>query len=195
MAAPTPPMASTFGLTPALCSYKEFYSNVDNDPYNGNYNSLLTPYITNIAGGATHTPMQVAEMVYSASQHHLPTAFLVVGEDSRLHAYHRVTKFSPRLGLPATIWDGEAFATSGDLFRNSPVAVDWDNNRFHQTAGNIQVPLAATIDTAIADATLAAPVTMFGPYAASDAGSEPVRGRMCCFLPPKYVGIWCYVGM
>ena len=86
MAAPTPPTATMFGLTPSNCSYQYFYLDAANDPYNGSYNALLTPYITNIAGGATHTPVQVANLVFSAAQYHLPTAFLVVGDNNCLHA-------------------------------------------------------------------------------------------------------------
>ena len=157
MAAPIPPL----GVPLANCSYRDFYSTASNDPYNGSYNALLTPYITNIHGGAAQTPTEVADMVYNSVHHHLPTAFIIVGTDNKIHAFHRASKFLPRTGLPPTAWDNRGFVTSGDLFNNSPTTVEWDNTRFHQTGGNLQVPLPDTIDNALAAATPAAPVNLF----------------------------------
>ena len=84
MAAPILPP----GIPTANCLYRNFYSDASNNPYNGVYNALLTPYITNITSVAAHTPTEVADLIYNSVQHHLPTAFIIVGNDSNIHAFH-----------------------------------------------------------------------------------------------------------
>eukprot|EP00979_Chaetoceros_neogracilis_P014842 scaffold4934_cov145-Chaetoceros_neogracile.AAC.1 len=62
--------------------------------------------------------------------------------------------------------------------------VVWEPEYFHQVNGQIRVGTAATIDTALAGD----PDAIFlGPYDDADAGTELIRVRRTCYVPPSYV--------
>ena len=67
---------------------------------------------------------------------------------------------------------------------NQSVQVNWDPAYFNRaTAVRVLTP-PATITTQLTAADLAD--RFLGPHADLDAGTEVIRTRVCCFLPPKY---------
>ena len=104
--------------------------------------------------------------------------------DDRLHVYLQADKFHPRLGLPATPWDDLIYAQKGDLYRNQAVLVEWKSDYFRQINQQLLVPTAATIDTVLAAHPEA---ELLGPYAQAEAGTEIIKVRRTCFVPPRYV--------
>jgi len=70
---------------------------------------------------------------------------------------------------------------------NQSVQVNWDPAYFNRatvvrmiTPDNITTQLTA-VETA---------VRFLGPPADQDGGTEVIRTRVCCFLPPKYVPLF-----
>jgi hypothetical protein len=58
-------------------------------------------------------------------------------------AYHRLSRFAPRMGLAPTPWDTLGFAFLGDIIQGlAPPTVLWDNNYFH-TVNQTRVPTIA----------------------------------------------------
>ena len=185
-AQPVAPGLAPAGGTPA--SYRSFYNDIANDPFNGIYRPVLAPYDIPLVGLATQ-PAQIATQVYNASAHGTPTAFMVMAPTGMIHLYHKLSRFEPRLGQPATQWDDQGFANSGELFHNQPILVNWSNDHFHLVPVQIRAPTADTIDAAIAGMDPAAPVEYLGPYADGDAGTDVIRVRRSVYVPSKYVHI------
>jgi hypothetical protein len=79
------------------------------------------------------------------------------------------------------------FAQKGDLHRNQAVLVEWKADYFHQLPQQILVPTPVTIDTVYATQPEA---TMLGPYAQGEPGTELIKVRRTCFVPPKYVPLF-----
>jgi hypothetical protein len=102
----------------------------------------------------------------------------------KLHAYLQADKFHARMGLPATPWDDLIFAQKGDLHRNQAVIIEWKADYFRQLNQQLLVPTTVTID-----ATLAAQpeLELLGPYAQAEDGTELIKVRRTCFIPPRYV--------
>jgi hypothetical protein len=104
-----------------------------------------------------------------------------------LHVYLQADKFHPRLGLPATPWDDLVYAQKGDLHRNQAVLIEWKAEYFRQLTQQILVPTAATIDTVFAAQPEA---EVLGPFAQDEAGTELIKVRRTCFVPPRYVPLF-----
>jgi hypothetical protein len=79
------------------------------------------------------------------------------------------------------------FAQKGDLHRNQAVLVEWKADYFHQLPQQILVPTPVTIDTVFAAEPAA---TLLGPYAQGEQGTELIKVRRTCFVPPKYVPLF-----
>jgi hypothetical protein len=104
-----------------------------------------------------------------------------------LHIYLQADKYHTRLGLPATPWDDQIYAQKGELHRNQAILVEWKSDYFHQLNQQILAPTAATIDTTLA----AQPELAFlGPYAQGEPGTELIKVRRTCFVPPRYVPLF-----
>jgi len=174
--------------TPARnCSYSDFFANPANDPFQNNYTRILAPYHIPLAGNDFLTPVQVQRLVLDCQQTNsrIPTAFLLLHPDGLLHCYVQVDSFAPRAGLPPTPWDNQLFAQKGELLPdNSMTIIQWPGQSFHLLQRQIRVGSIATIDESI----LAAPnENMLGPYNDNDDGTELVRVRRTCYVPPSFV--------
>lgn len=169
---------------PVRASYLDLFSDATKDVFQGEYDAVMAPYdvpLQNVP--AAHSPDQIRTLVVGARTQRVPTAFLLL-HDNRIHVYLQIDKFHTRLGLPATAWDDRLFAQKGDLYRNQAVLVEWKSDYFHQLTQQVIVPTPATIDTVLA----AQPeVDYLGPYAQGEAGTELIKLRRTCFVPPKYV--------
>jgi hypothetical protein len=165
----------------------DFFSDASKDAFQGQYAAAMAPYDVPLQNQPTTlAPEQIRALVIGARAQRVPTAFLLM-HDERLHVYLQADKFHPRLGLPATPWDDLIYAQKGDLHRNQAVLIEWKSDYFRQLNQQLLVPSAATIDTVIA----AQPeVDLLGPYAPADAGTELIKVRRTCFVPPRYVPLF-----
>ena len=74
-------MASLVGppvLVPTISTYRAYFSSPDTDPFSGEYQAFLEPYLIdpmNVA--AAQTPVSVSQQIYAASQKWDPTIFLL----------------------------------------------------------------------------------------------------------------------
>jgi hypothetical protein len=167
--------------------YSTFFSDANHDVFNGDYAAAMNPYDVPLQGNVNLlSPEQVKTLVVGARAQRVPTAFLLF-HDGRLHVYLQVDKFHQRLGMPPSQWDDKLFAQKGELHRNQAVLVEWKNDYFHQLNQQILVPSPATIDATIASQP---DVEYLGPYAQGEAGTELIKVRRTCFVPPKYVGMF-----
>jgi hypothetical protein len=101
--------------------------------------------------------------------------------------YLQIDKFHPSLGRPPTPWDDKLFAQKGELHRNQAVLIEWKSDYFHQLNQQLLVPSPGTIDATLAGAP---ELEVLGPYAQGEAGTELIKVRRTCFVPPKYVGMF-----
>eukprot|EP00557_Chaetoceros_sp_GSL56_P008886 CAMPEP_0176505492 /NCGR_PEP_ID=MMETSP0200_2-20121128/16527_1 /TAXON_ID=947934 /ORGANISM="Chaetoceros sp., Strain GSL56" /LENGTH=660 /DNA_ID=CAMNT_0017905057 /DNA_START=100 /DNA_END=2083 /DNA_ORIENTATION=- len=172
---------------PFRASYVDFFADATKDPFQGQYAAAMAPYDVPLQNNpGTLAPDQLRTLVVGARAQRVPTAFLLM-HDGHLHIYLQADKFHPRLGLPATPWDDFIYAQKGDLYRNQAVLIEWKSDYFHQLNQQLLVPSAATIDTVFA----AEPDTGFlGPYAQGEAGTELIKVRRTCFVPPRYVNLF-----
>jgi len=167
--------------------YSNFFADAAHDVFSGNYAAAMAPYDVPLQGNANVlSPEQVKTLVVGARAQRVPTAFLLY-HDARLHIYLQVDKFHPRLGMPPSPWDDRLFAQKGDLHQNQAVLVEWKSDYFHQLNQQVLVPAPATIDATFA----AEPdVGWLGPYTQGEAGTELIKVRRTCFVPPRYVGMF-----
>ena len=169
---------------PFRASYVDFFADATKDPFHGQYAAAMAPYdVPLLNNPATMAPEQLRSLVIGARAQRVPTAFLLMHDD-RLHVYLQADKFHPRLGLPDTPWDDLIYAQKGDLHRNQAVLIEWKSDYFRQVNQQLLVPTAATIDTVLAAQPEA---ELLGPYAQAEAGTELIKVRRTCFVPPRYV--------
>jgi hypothetical protein len=173
---------------PFRASYIDYFQNAAHDSFNGEYAAALAPYDVPLAQNvpAAFTPDTIRTLVIGARAQKVPTAFLL-HHDEHLHVYLQVDKYHARLGLPPTQWDDRMFAQKGDLHRNQAVLVEWKADYFHQLPQQILVPTPVTIDTVFATEPAA---ILLGPYAQGEPGTELIKVRRTCFVPPKYVPLF-----
>ena len=182
-------------LVPTICTYGAYFSSPEIDPFSGNYEAVLEPYlIDTMNAAATQTPASVPQQIYAASQQGEPTAFLLwhatpgLAEDhdpGRVSLIHSVSHYASQMGRPASKWDYRTFANQGDVsYGTAPLAV-WDHTYLH-LAPAVYVTSAAAIDTfLVGDPN----VTLLGPYGAGNAGTEIIHCRKTVYFPTPYVGL------
>jgi len=182
--AQAPPLGNLAPAHAATCEYMSFFQDQQNDPFLGNYAAALGPYLVPVANQNVATPAEVQELALNCQRQSVPTAFLLLHDDGKLHLYLQLDKFHTRMGLPRTQWDEAMFCQKGDLFHNQAQLVFWLQEYFHQLNGQVRVGSRAAIDTALAGDPAA---ELLGPFAAVDADTELVRVRRTCFVPPAFV--------
>ena len=182
--AQAPPLGNLAPAHAATCDYMSFFQDQQNDPFLGNYAAALGPYLVPVANQNVATPADVQELALNCQRQSVPTAFLLLHDDGKLHIYLQLDKFHTRMGMPPTQWDDTMFCQKGDLFHNQAQLVFWLQEYFHQLNGQVRVGSRAAIDTALAGDPAA---ELLGPFAAVDADTELVRVRRTCFVPPAFV--------
>ena len=172
---------------PFRASYVNFFANAAHDPFQGQYTAAMAPYDVPLQNNpGTPSPEQIRTLVVGARAQRVPTAFLLM-HGGLLHIYLQADKFHPRLGLPATPWDDLVYAQKGDLHRNQAVLIEWKSEYFHQLNQQLLVPTSATIETIFAAQPEA---ELLGPFVQADAGTELIKVRRTCFVPPRYVPLF-----
>jgi hypothetical protein len=179
--------ANAGALGPAqvpLCYYRDYFTSPENDPFNDSYAEVLEPYRVPLANNNVLTSAQVRDLAINCHPQGMPTAFLLLHPDNRLHVYIQLVKFYTRMGRDPTDWDDQCYIQKGELVHNQSIMVEWDDAYFHQVNAQIRVPTAAVIDTTLAGDVNA---TILGPFTQADADTELIRVRRCCYVPPKYI--------
>jgi hypothetical protein len=172
---------------PFRASYVDYFADASHDPFQGEYAAAMAPYDVPLQNNPTTLALeQIRTLVIGARAQRVPTAFLLM-HGGLLHIYLQADKFHSRLGLPATPWDDLIFAQKGDLHRNQAVMIEWKSDYFHQLNQQLLVPSAATIDTVFAAQPEA---DLLGPYVPGEAGTELIKVRRTCFVPPRYVPLF-----
>ena len=111
----------------------------------------------------------------------VPTAFLLLLPDGKLHIFLQIARFDTRMGLPATQWDNNLYVQKGGLYHNQAQLVTWDSTYFRQANASLRVQTPAAIDNSFAGD----PAAVFlGPHDAADADTEVIRYRKTCYVPP-----------
>ena len=180
--------------------YRAFYNAATNDPFAGSYQNAYDEFDVPLAGNPVNQPAELGNKVFMAAEQGLPMSLVLLTRDDmaiatdpgEIVAYHRVSRFAPRMGLAPTPWDNAGFAFLGDMIQGqAPPTVAWDNSYFH-TVQQTRVPTIAALDQTLA----AQPNTeMVGPFADGKAGTELVRTRRTMFLPTKYVPLVLDLGL
>ena len=168
-------------------SYHVYFSDTANDPFRGNYLAALSDYLVPLVNNNVTTPAVVRERACASITQGLPSAFLLQHPDNTIHIYLQLSRFSTRLGLPATPWDDHMYVQKGDLHHNQSVIVRWLDEYFHQVNVQIRVPTSASLDTLLA---ADQQVQCFGPFTENDADTELIRVRRTCYVPPAYVPLF-----
>lgn len=172
---------------PSMHYYRDYFSDPANDVFQGSYSAVLDLYGVPLANQNVPTPATVQERALSCHNQNVPSAFLLMLNDGKLHVFLQLAKYSARMGLPATPWDDRMYAQKGELFHNQSQTVTWLPDYFYQVGGQLRVATAAAIDTALAGDPNA---ENLGPYNANDADTEVIRYRRTCYVPPAYVPLF-----
>ena len=87
--------------------------------------------------------------------------------------------------MPASRWDNQSFAFSGELVGGQVSTVCWENSVFDPSGDN---PIVVGTELAIAETLALDPsVEMTGPHTNGAAGTEEVNVRSAVYVPPPYV--------
>ena len=87
--------------------------------------------------------------------------------------------------MPASRWDDQSFAFSGELVGGQVLTVCWDDSVFDPSGAN---PIVVGTELAIAEALSVDPsVELIGPHADGDKGTEEVSVRGAVYVPPPFV--------
>lgn len=172
---------------PAQVYYRDYFANVGNDVFGGNYVDVLAPYNIPAAVAPAHTPAQCRQLAFHAQGQGVPTAFLLQHDtDNRLHLYLQLDRTTPCMGMVATSWENRTFLGKEELHHNSHLMVKFDNDYWQRSNA-----FFSTDDAAIDNALTADPnAETVGLFTAADAGAAQYRTRSTCFVPPAYVGLF-----
>ena len=182
-----PAVAGLGTAQPSLYHYRDYFSDPANDVFQGSYSAVLDLYGVPLANQNVPAPARVQERALSCHNQSVPSAFLLMLNDGKLHIFLQLAKYSARMGLPATPWDDLMYAQKGELFHNQSQTVTWLPDYFYQVGGQLRVATGAAIDTALAGDPNA---EQLGPYNANDADTECIRYRRTCYVPPAYVSLF-----
>ena len=95
-------------------SYRDFYSEANNDPYQGTYTNILAEYRT---GTGTNTPANLRSKVYGTGNAGGPINHVMLVRESsqdgegpgKVIGYHGATRHDARIGL-STPFDNTGFS-------------------------------------------------------------------------------------
>ena len=129
----------------------------------------MTMYDVATLGTITSGALATSARKFSAAQ--TPTVFLIFGPrpggtEPLVQCYHRMTPFLPHMGMPASRWDRQAFASSGGLVGNQISTIVWDNGYVDALQEN---PIMVLTNVAISEALALLPnVQMTAPPSQRD---------------------------
>jgi hypothetical protein len=110
--------------------------------------------------------------------------YLQPGPEPRIRMVHRVTRYTPALGL-TTVWDGSVFAMASDVGPGNQIAwVHFPATVAFTRTAYVRVPL---VDNMTAAWTAAPAAHLLGPFADNAPSTEAVRTRFFSPVPKAYV--------
>jgi hypothetical protein len=190
---PPPPFGGLIPLSGHL-DYLSRYTDPTNDPYQQQYDGLMTVFAVPPQGQATPPALLLSQIADSTAAG-VPAAFLMMVEDpfnpailGQVMCFHRVTKYTAKLGHPSP-WDNYHFAFAGNNSGSQVTTVIWRSEFLAQAnqGALIRVPTEQQAD--IEAALLPLPPHL-GPYQNNDAGTETIRTRRSMVVPPAYIRLF-----
>jgi hypothetical protein len=173
-----------------ISTFLEYYSDASQDEFNRQYGAVMNVF-ESVPGGPT--PAQIRELaVNDPRESSLGFATLVVpahapASAGMIYAIHTVSKFTTRLGQPATQWDDRIFGSIGDVVAHQiPITVEIPATSFaRHNNGNLYrvghpILMAAMFG---ADPNL----ELLGEFHNFDAGTELVQSRNMVPIPHRYM--------
>ena len=159
-----------------FASYATYYSSPDVDVLRENYERVLAVFDVN----ATATPEALlSQAVGSVS---IPQVFVILAVNHqnmpRVYTLHRPSKITAPLGGTSP-WDGQIFATNGDVQGNLVNTVRFPDDAFELCAP-VRVPSAEYINEYFSNHPAA---EFVGPFAADEANTEEIQTRFSMYLP------------
>ena len=126
--APVHPAAPGVVGQGAMLPYWTLYADTSNDPFASNYASAYGEFEVPLNGMPLNTPAELASKVLEAGNTgtHMAIVGLVrlrtapITDLGTLQAYHRLTRFVARLGLPAMPFDDQGHAFLGTWSTTKP---------------------------------------------------------------------------
>jgi len=160
----------------SFASYAAYYSSLDVDVLRENYERVLAVFDVN----ATSTPEALlSQAVGSVS---IPQVFVILAVNHqnmpRVYTLHRPSRITAPLGGTSP-WDGQIFATNGDVQGNLVNTVRFPDDAFELCAP-VRVPTTEYINEFFLNHPTAEVVR---PFAADEANTEEIQSRFSMYLP------------
>jgi hypothetical protein len=114
-----PPPVLTMAQTK---TFTEYYNDAFQDEYQGAYANVMATFDS--GGNGVLTPAAISDLITNNPQNlSMGYAVLVVSlahpnQPGMIHGVHTVSKYHPRIGFPATKWNGQLFASIQDVVGN-----------------------------------------------------------------------------
>lgn len=164
-------------------TYAEWYNLPENDPYHGDYSTLFPVFAVNRAGNVGNGVALRTSLAVGADT---KAALVFLSTTGKIHLIHRVRRYTPALGMPATAYDDLDFGTFNELTPTGPSTVELPNDLL---APLVAAPVltADEIDNQIA-ATPNAFQHRHDPVALPLAAVADVRTRPAMVVPPHLTG-------
>ena len=157
-------------------NYAAYYAAPESDPFRDDYSRVLTSFEPE----GSRTPVELLELVLTSTT--IPQVFVMeaqnaVGE-TRIYLLHRPQRITAPLG-GVSPWDGNIFATNGEVVGNLVVTVNFPTNPFNICPAT-RVRSIADISQYFQDTDNA---LLVPPTPATTAGSEECRARYVMYFP------------
>jgi hypothetical protein len=173
MANPLPPPGLGGNALPIRHrNFMGLYSDPEMDPCQGSYNRIMTRFDVDASPGVTHALLYEQAVGTSAA----PQAYLccaTVQQEVKIFCVHLPSKFMGALVGTATLWDGQGFASLGEVTNTTVTTVSFPNTVF-QAVMNTRAKSSDYIITHLDEIGRKG----LAPAAANDADASNVNTRM-----------------
>jgi hypothetical protein len=158
-------------------TFAEYYSDPELDSCQGNYQRIMARFDVDANPGVTH--LILYEQAVGSST--VPQAYLccsVVQHEVRIFCVHLPSRFVSALDGTATPWDGQGFASIGEVTNMSVTTVLFPDTVF-RTAMNVRAKSTDYIIAHLAELGQRG----LAPAAVDDAEASNVHTRLSCTYP------------
>jgi hypothetical protein len=190
MAALLPPggIAPLVPLAQQTATFAEFYTDVTRDEHHRQYAGLMALFES---PGGVQTPAQLRELVCNnPRESSLGFAILCLhaqGGPGLIYAVHTLARFAPRLGQPATQWDGQVFGSINEVTGNQiPTTVVLPADALARQGGGamFRVGVSQRMDATF---NTNPNYAIVGEFTNFDAGTELIQSRNMVPVPHRYM--------
>lgn len=191
---PPPPLAGGGLIVQPPRTYREWYSDVANNPRQDRLAGYLHGYrFTEPGGGVVPTPANLLDQTVTLSDRQ-PMAFLalITGQDGALEVVilHRLLRYMDAPGDDPTGLQNRVFGLMGDILPRQYPTVEVPNTAFHLAGSASRVPTVQAMTAFLP--TWRDDVPVLGPYTEQDAETEVVRPRHIQLLPGRYASLFIH---